>query len=298
MEFLPWAAIVGGCAENGAVPAPVRLDSRSCGIVRRDNSGGRHSMGKLDGKVAMITGAASGIGRASALKFAGDGAAVMCADLDIDGAQHTAAMVAEKGGQAAAMKLDVADSAAVEESLQQTIRELGGIDVLFNNAGVGGAALGWDKVIDINLTGVYNGLFHGCKLLAERGGGAVVSTASIAGLVALMGPSVTANVPMEYGNGAYQASKGAVVQLTRQFAVTYAKRNVRVNAVAPGYIYTPMTALIREMEGWEQFLAELHPLGRLGQPEEIANAAAFLASDEASFVTGVTLPVDGGYTAR
>lgn len=259
---------------------------------------GRVNVGKLDGKVAMITGAASGIGRASALKFAADGAAVMCADLDLDGAQHTAAMVAEKGGSAAAIQLDVVDPAAVESALQQTVRDLGGLDVLFNNAGVGGAQLSWDKVLAVNLTGVYNGLFYGCRMLAERGGGAVVNTASIAGLVALMGPPLPEPPPMEYGNGAYQASKGAVVQLTRQFAVTYARRNVRVNAVAPGYIHTPMTALIREMEGWEEFLAGLHPIGRMGQPEEIAAAAAFLASDEASFITGVTLPVDGGYTAR
>jgi NAD(P)-dependent dehydrogenase (short-subunit alcohol dehydrogenase family) len=255
-------------------------------------------VGKLDGKVAIITGAASGIGRASALKFGGEGAAVMCADLDIDGAQHTAAMLSEKGCPAAALKLDVADGSAVEAALKQTVSELGGLDVLFNNAGVGGAQLGWDKVIAINLTGVYNGLFYGCRMMAERGGGAIVSTASIAGLVALMGPPMPDPPPMEYGSGAYQASKGAVVQLTRQFAVTFAPRGVRVNAVAPGYIHTPMTALIREMEGAEQFLAGLHPLGRLGQPEEIANAAAFLASDEASFITGVTLPVDGGYTAR
>jgi NAD(P)-dependent dehydrogenase (short-subunit alcohol dehydrogenase family) len=255
-------------------------------------------VGKLDGKVAMITGAASGIGRASALKFAADGAAVMCADLDLEGAQHTAAMIAERGGSSAALKLDVIDPAAVEAALNQTIAELGGLDALFNNAGVGGMGLGWDKVIAVNLTGVYNGLFHGCRIMAERGGGAIVNTASIAGLVALMGPPLPEPPPMEYGNGAYQASKGAVVQLTRQFAVTYARRGVRVNAVAPGYIYTPMTAMIREMEGAEQFLAELHPLGRLGQPEEIAAAAAFLASPEASFITGVTLPVDGGYTAR
>jgi NAD(P)-dependent dehydrogenase (short-subunit alcohol dehydrogenase family) len=256
------------------------------------------NVGKLDGKVAMITGAASGIGRASALKFAADGAAVMCADLDLDGAQHTAAMVAEKGGSAAAIQLDVVDPGAVESALQQTVRDLGGLDVLFNNAGVGGAQLSWDRVLAVNLTGVYNGLFYGCRMLAERGGGAVVNTASIAGLVALMGPPLPEPPPMEYGNGAYQASKGAVVQLTRQFAVTYARRGVRVNAVAPGYIHTPMTALIREMEGWEEFLAGLHPIGRMGQPEEIAAAAAFLASDEASFITGVTLPVDGGYTAR
>jgi NAD(P)-dependent dehydrogenase (short-subunit alcohol dehydrogenase family) len=255
-------------------------------------------MGKLDGKVAMITGAASGIGRASALKFSGDGAAVMCADLDLEGAQHTAAMISERGGHSAALKLDVVDPNAVEAALQQTERELGGLNVLFNNAGVGGLGLGWDKIIEINQKGVYNGLFHGCRMMAERGGGAVVSTASIAGLVALMGPPLPEVPPMEYGSGAYQASKGAVVQLTRQFAITYARRGVRVNAVAPGYIYTPMTAMMREMEGFEAYISDLHPLGRMGQPEEIAAAAAFLASDEASFVTGVTLPVDGGYTAR
>ncbi|MGD9934934.1 MAG: SDR family NAD(P)-dependent oxidoreductase [Dehalococcoidia bacterium] len=254
-------------------------------------------MPRLEGKVAMVTGAASGIGRASALRFAEDGAAVMCADRDLAGAQHTAALVAERGGSAAALELDVIDSAAVEAALRQTRSELGGLHIVFNNAGVGGGGLGWDKVIAINQTGVYNGLYHGCRMLAESGGGAIVSTASIAGLVALIGVT-TDPLNMEYGNGAYQASKGAVVQLTRQFAVSFAKHNVRVNAVAPGYIYTPMTQPMRDVEGAEQFLANLHPMGRLGQPEEIANAAAFLASDEASFITGVTLPVDGGYTAR
>ena len=254
-------------------------------------------MGKLDGRVALITGAASGIGRASALRFGADGAAVMCADVDLDGARHTAALLGEQGHPAAALLLDVTDPAAVESALQTTIAELGGLDVVFNNAGIGGGR-GWDDVIAINLKGVYNGLFYGCRLLAERGGGAVVSTASIAGLVGLMGPPVETPPPMEWGAGAYQASKGAVVQLTRQFAINYAKRGVRVNAVAPGYIVTPMTALLREDAAWESYLAGLHPLGRLGQPEEIAATAAFLASDEASFITGVTIPVDGGYTAR
>ncbi len=184
----------------------------------------------------------------------------------------------------------------VEAALHRTRSEMGGLHVLFNNAGVGGGA-GWDTTIAVNLTGVYNGLYHGCRLMAEAGGGAIVSTASIAGLVALMGVAADP-MAMEYGNGAYQASKGAVVQLTRQFAVTWARHNVRVNAVAPGFIYTAMTAPLWETQGAEGFLTSLHPLGRLGQPEEIANAAAFLASDQASFITGVTLPVDGGYTAR
>ena len=255
-------------------------------------------MGKLEGKVAVITGAASGIGEASALRFAAEGAAVMCADVNIEGAQHTAAQITERGGSASAIKLDVADPKAVESALHQTVKELGGFNILYNNAGIGGRASSWEQTIEINQRGVYNGLFFGCRMLAERGGGSVVSTASIAGLVALMMPPADPPIPMEYGSGAYQASKAAVIEMTRQFAVTYAARGVRVNAVAPGYIFTPMTALIRESPEVEAFLTNLHPLGRLGQPEEIAAAAMFLASDDASFITGVTIPVDGGYTAR
>ncbi len=253
-------------------------------------------MGKLEGKTALITGAASGIGRASALCFHAEGAAVMCADINLDGARDTAAAISEHGGRAAAIRLDVGDAAAVEGALHETIRELGGLNVLFNNAGVAGGV--WDDVLRVNLAGVYNGLFHGCRLMAERGGGAVVNTASIAGLVALMRPPVAGLPAPEYGAGAYQASKAAVIELTRQFAVDYATRGVRVNAVAPGYTATPMIAQLRQLPVAEAFLANLHPMGRLGQPEEIAAAAAFLASDGASFITGVTLPVDGGYTAR
>ena len=150
----------------------------------------------------------------------------------------------------------------------------------------------------INLTGVYNGLYYGCRMLAERGGGSVISTASILGLVGATPMPVAEPLPFEYGNGAYQASKGAVVQMTRQFAVAFAGRGVRVNAIAPGYIVTPMTAVLRDNEAYEAHLIGLHPIGRLGQAEEIASAAAFLASGDASFITGVTLPVDGGYTAR
>lgn len=257
-------------------------------------------MGKLEGKCAIVTGAASGIGRSSAVRFAAEGAAVMCADVDLEGAKHTAALIAEAGGASAALDLDVSDAKAVEAALISTERELGGLHVLFNNAGIGGTTTSWDDVIRINQQGVYNGLYYGCRMLAERGGGAVVNTASIAGLVALITPMTgDPKAPeMEYGSGAYQASKAAVIELTRQFAVAYATRGVRVNAVAPGYIVTPMTAMLREAPSWEKYLISLHPMNRLGQPDEIAAAAAFLASDDASFVTGITLPVDGGYTSR
>lgn len=251
----------------------------------------------LKGKTALITGAGSGIGKASAMRYHQGGAAIMCADIDLDAAQDVANHIGQLGGKAEAVRLDVVDRVAVERSLNQTVEAFGSLDVLFNNAGVG-AGPGWEQTLKINLEGVYNGLYYGCILMAERGGGAIINTASILGLVAPTPFPSGPLMPMEYGVGAYTATKGAVVNLTRQFAVMYAARKVRVNAIAPGYIVTPMTAMVRELPEYEQFLVSLHPMGRLGQPEEIAAAAAFLGSDEASFITGVTLPVDGGYTAR
>ena len=257
-------------------------------------------MGKLDDRVALITGAASGIGRASAERMAADGAAIMCADIDGDGAEQTALTIEQRGGTAASMKLDVSSEEAVQASLDTTIDKLGGLDILFNNAGVGGGDYGWDGTIAINLSGVYYGLFHGARTLAKRGGGVIINTASVAGLVGLTLGRTTPELALEMaeGSGAYIAAKHGVAGLTKQFAITFGTSNVRVNAIAPGYIETPMTAGIREDEQAEQLLQSLHPIGRLGQPEEIAAAAAFLASDDASFITGVVLPVDGGYTAR
>lgn len=251
----------------------------------------------LQGKVALITGAGSGIGRASALRYHQGGAAIMCADIDAAAADDVANHIGQLGGKAESVCLDVCDRVAVQAAITGTIEAFGSLDVLFNNAGVG-AGPGWEKTLDINLTGVYNGLYYGCEAMAARGGGAVINTASILGLVAPTPFPGGPIMPVDYGVGAYVASKGAVVQLTRQFAVMYASRNVRVNAIAPGYIVTPMTAMMRELPDYERHLVTLHPMGRLGQPEEIAAAAAFLGSDEASFITGVTLPVDGGYTAR
>jgi NAD(P)-dependent dehydrogenase (short-subunit alcohol dehydrogenase family) len=251
----------------------------------------------LRGKTALITGAGSGIGRATAMRFHGGGASLMCADIDQAAAEDTANHIGQLGGRAEAMRVDVTDRDAVRQALNATVDAFGSLDVLFNNAGVGGGH-DWQATLKVNLDGVYNGLYYGCELMAARGGGAIINTASILGLVGAAPLPGGPIVPTEYGVGAYAASKGAVVQLTRQFALSYAARQVRVNAIAPGYIVTPMTAMVRELPEVEQFLVSLHPMGRLGQPEEIAAAAAFLASDEASFITGVILPVDGGYTAR
>ncbi|MBM3141313.1 MAG: SDR family oxidoreductase [Chloroflexi bacterium] len=256
-------------------------------------------MSRLDGKVALVTGAGSGIGRATALRFGADGAAVMCADLNERGAQDTAARVAEGGGRSAAMRLDVTREEEVQGALRRTVDELGGLHAIMNNAGVGGG-FGWDTTIAVNLSGVYYGLVHGAQLLAERGGGAILNTASVAGLVGLVGAQAAADptAPPAPGAGSYVAAKHGVVGLTRQFALHYARRGVRVNAICPGYIETPMTANLTASEDAARFIASLHPMGRLGQPEEIAAAASFLISDDASFITGIALAVDGGYTAR
>ena len=252
-------------------------------------------MDRLEGKVALVTGAGSGIGRASSLRFAAEGASVMCVDLDEASAQDTAATIAEGGGASAALKVNVTEEDAVKAACEETVRELGGFDVLYNNAGIGRAE--WDVTIAVNLSGVYYGLRHGGALLAERGGGAIISTASVAGLVGLVSSRVAEFPPVD-GSGAYIAAKHGVVGLTRQFALIYSTHGVRVNAIAPGYIRTPMIQEALAEQEATGYLESLHPLGRLGEPEEIAAAAAFLASADASFITGVTLPVDGGYTAR
>ncbi|MDP6377696.1 MAG: SDR family NAD(P)-dependent oxidoreductase [Pseudomonadales bacterium] len=258
-------------------------------------------MGTLTDKVALITGAASGIGRSSALRMAENGAAIMCADLDGEGAAQTAAMVQQEGGRAASMDLDVTEEAAIVEALQSTASEFGGLQVLFNNAGIGAVELTWDQVISVNLTGVAHGLFHGAPFIAQQGGGSIINTSSIAGLVGLVGvpPADDDEAPeLQPGAGAYVASKHGVAGLTKQYAIAFGALGVRVNAISPGYIETPMTAEMRETTEGEAFLISLHPMGRLGQPEEIASVAAFLASDDASFVNGIVMPVDGGYTAR
>lgn len=254
-------------------------------------------MSAFENRISFVTGAGSGIGQAMALKLAAEGSTVVCSDINEQGAQATAARVEELGAKAIVNALDTASEEAVKEALTKTARDLGRLDVLMNNAGVG--SKNWEITTAINLSGVYYGLIHACPIMAAQGGGAIVNTASVAGLGALMRPVDYHDDPAAVeAVSAYVASKHGVVGLTKQFAVAFGTKGVRVNAVCPGYIKTPIIAAIRAREGGEDFLKTLHPMGRLGLPEEVAAVAAFLASDAASFVTGVAMPVDGGYSAR
>ncbi len=256
---------------------------------------------RLKDEVALITGAASGIGRATALLFGQEGAKVMCADVNGDGGERVARQIGDSGGEAASLTVDVAQEEDVQRLVREAIERWGRLDILFNNAGIGfGLPVtqvpeeDWDRLIDINLKGVFLGCKHAIPEMVKQGGGAIVNTASDAGLRGTAWLST------------YCASKGGVVLLTKSLAVEWAQQGVRVNCVCPGVIRTPILDPFiergQELFGgsrdaaWER-LAQAHPVGRVGEPEEVARAVLFLASDEASFVTGVALPVDGGLDA-
>jgi NAD(P)-dependent dehydrogenase (short-subunit alcohol dehydrogenase family) len=249
-------------------------------------------MGRLDGKVVVITGAAGGIGREAALLFSAEGASVCVADVSAEQGEQTAA----EARQAFFHQVDVADSASVQALYAAVADRYGGIDVLYNNAGImpaDDASIletepdAWDRVLDVNATGVFLCCKHGIPHLLERGGGSVINVASF---VALVG-AATSQI-------AYTASKGAVLSLTRELAVEFARQRVRVNALCPGPVETPllMRLFADDPAAYERRRVHL-PMGRLAKPQEIANGALFLASDESSYVTAATFLVDGGLTA-
>lgn len=251
--------------------------------------------GQLDGKVALITGGSSGIGRASALAFAREGAKVVVADVLVDGGQETVRLIQAAGGQGLFIKTDVSKAAEVEALIKQTVATYGRLDCAYNNAGVEGTFVttteyteaDWDRVVAINLKGVWLCMKYEIAQMLQQGGGAIVNTASGAGLVGVAGLS------------AYVASKHGVVGLTKTAALEYAKAGIRVNAVCPGVIETPMVArLTNSRPDLGEALVAGEPMGRVGKPEEIAEAAVWLCSDAASFVTGHAMSVDGGYVAQ
>ena len=252
-------------------------------------------MGQLDGKVALITGAGSGIGRASALVFAREGAKVALADIVVEGGEETVRMVKEAGGEAFFIKADVSNAADVEAMVNTVVETYGRIDCAYNNAGIEGQLAStdeyaedmFDKVIGINLTGVWLCMKYELPHMLKQGSGAIVNTASGAGLIGVAGMS------------AYVASKHGVVGLTKTAALEYAKSGIRVNAVCPGLIQTPMVERITN--GHPQLgeaLVAAEPIGRTGKPEEIAESVVWMCSDAASFVTGHAMSVDGGFVAQ
>ena len=253
-------------------------------------------MDRLGGKAAFITGGGSGIGRAIAQRFAGEGASVMVADIRADAAAQTAQMIAADGARAASVYVDVTDADAVQSAVARTADELGGIDVVVNNAGitiVGAAhelsAEQWDRELSINLKSVYLVSRAAWSHLQARGGGSIVSTASIAGLWAIP------------DDAAYCASKAAVIMLTKCMALDGAREQIRANCVCPGFVQTPMIDGYfddqPDPQAARRFATGLHPLGRLGEPVDVADAFVYLASDEARWVTGTALVVDGGLTS-
>jgi NAD(P)-dependent dehydrogenase (short-subunit alcohol dehydrogenase family) len=253
-------------------------------------------MGRLDNKVAVITGAASGMGRATAIRFAGEGAAVVIADLNQEGGEAAARECRENGGRAVFQKTDVSAEVEVKAAIDRAISEFGRLDITFNNAGLGGA-LGtieqisvesWDRTFAILLRSVFLGIKHSIPPMRKAGGGSIISTASIAGILGQAGPLV------------YSVAKAGVVHLTKCAAAELGKDRIRVNCICPGAIDTPL--LHKHIPGGEtvtrQFLEHVQPIPKAGTGDDIAGMALYLASDDAEWVTGTAMVVDGGFVAR
>ncbi len=250
---------------------------------------------RLDDRVALITGAGSGIGRATAMTFAAAGATVVVTDRDDGAAQSVAEEIGQTGVPALSRTLDIGEEDAVVSTVRHVLDDLGRIDVLVNNAGRGARVPAeqmptetWDAVVKVNLTGTFLCAREVGRAMLAQGGGAIVNVASIMGLV---GGGL-------YPNPAYQTTKGGIVNMTRALALDWAEHGVRVNAVAPTFAATPLTEGLLAEPGMEEKIIAATPLGRLVEPEEVAAAILFLASDAAAMITGHTLPVDGGWTAR
>ncbi len=250
----------------------------------------------LDGKIAIITGAGSGIGRASAQALAAAGATVVVSDINLGGAEETAHLIEGAGGRVMAIQTDVTDTATVNALIERTVGEFGRIDYAHNNAGIAytAAEMGpvhehsealWMRIIDVNLNGVWRCMKAELPVMAAAGGGAIVNTASVLGLVGAPGYS------------AYIASKHGVAGLTKTAALEYGRANIRVNAVCPGFIRTAMVTPVFENERMLQGWIRSQAIRRPGEPEEVAAAVVWLCSDAASFVTGHMMTIDGGQTA-
>jgi NAD(P)-dependent dehydrogenase (short-subunit alcohol dehydrogenase family) len=250
---------------------------------------------KLEQRVAVITGAGSGIGRAMAHLFAREGAQILAADIDGSAAEQTALEICEAGGAGRALAVDVIQPEQVRAMIEQAQATYGRIDILCNNAGIGSTTDvvacepdEWDRVMTVNVKSVYLGCKYAIPLMLEQGRGVIINTASVAGMVGIV------------KRASYCASKGAVIALTRQVAIEYVKHGIRVNCLCPGTVDSPwverLLAQADDRVAARQALEARQPMGRLGTPEEVAAAALYLASDDAAFITGTGLVIDGGWT--